>query len=207
MSKLFCSSPQLCVLERQMQQPPGYGSKGRRYLDHANEAEWRNRGTTLEIVDCVVKGQMMQMEHLKRRIEEIFCEAGQKLIFSSPAHKEKYLLLMRGKRADIFCSHPNYAAAVFLLSAEDGLWERAKQHVTDTGIYFDRIRLGVESHWNSIFCFMRQRMSTMAQKHIRLSELADRELVADMLLRLIVNAFVIQKCGVGMTKQEEWNAD
>lgn len=28
MSKLFCSSPQLCVLERQMQQPPGYRPRG-----------------------------------------------------------------------------------------------------------------------------------------------------------------------------------
>lgn len=140
------------------------------------------------------------------RIEEIFCEAGQKLIFSSPAHKEKYLLLKRGKRADIFCSHPNYAAAVFLLSAEDGLWERAKQHVTDTGIYFDRIRLGGVTLEQYIL-FHAAKDVHNGTKHIRLSELADRELVADSLLRLIVNAFVIQKCGVGMTKQEEWNAD
>ncbi len=203
MSKLFCSSPQLCVLERQMQQPPGYRPRGGG-IWIMNEAEWRNRGNYLEIVDCVVS--RMQMEHLKRRIEEIFCEAGQKLIFSSPAHKEKYLLLMRGKRADIFCSHPNYAAAVFLLSAEDGLWERAKQHVTDTGIYFDRIRLGGVTLEQYIL-FHAAKDVHNGTKHIRLSELADRELVADSLLRLIVNAFVIQKCGVGMTKQEEWNAD
>lgn len=199
MSKLFCSSPQLCVLERQMQQPPGYRPRGGG-IWIMNEAEWRNRGNCLEIVDCVVS--RMQMEHLKRRIEEIFCEAGQKLIFSSPAHKEKYLLLMRGKRADIFCSHPNYAAAVFLLSADDGLWERAKRHVTDTGIYFDRIRLGGVTLEQYIL-FHAAKDVHNGTKHIRLSELADRELVADRLLRLIVNAFVIQKCGVGMTKQEK----
>ncbi len=73
MSKLFCSSPQLCVLERQMQQPPGYRPRGGG-IWIMNEAEWRNRGNYLEIVDCVVS--RMQMEHLKRRIEEIFCEAG-----------------------------------------------------------------------------------------------------------------------------------
>lgn len=28
MSGLFCSSPQLCILERQMQQPPGYRPRG-----------------------------------------------------------------------------------------------------------------------------------------------------------------------------------
>lgn len=28
MSGLFCSTPQLCILERQMQQPPGYRPRG-----------------------------------------------------------------------------------------------------------------------------------------------------------------------------------
>ena len=44
-------------------------------------------------------------------------------------------------------------------------------------------------------------------KHIRLSELTDRDLIPDEILRLIVNAFVIEKCGVEIVKQEVWNAD
>lgn len=32
MSVLFCSSPQLCILERQMQPPPGYRPRGRGIL-------------------------------------------------------------------------------------------------------------------------------------------------------------------------------
>ena len=43
--------------------------------------------------------------------------------------------------------------------------------------------------------------------HIRLSDLTDRELIPDEILRLIVNAFVIEKCGVDIVKQEVWNAD
>ncbi len=203
MSKLFCSSPQLCVLERQMQPPPGYRPRGDG-ICIMNEAEWRRRGNYSEIVDCV--NSRMQMEHLKRRIDEVFCVAVQELIFSSPAHREKYLLLMRGKRAEIFGSHSNYAVAVFLLSADDGLWERAERHVADTGIYFDRIRLGAVTLEQYILFHVAKDVHN-GTKHIRLSELADRELVADRLLRLIVNTFVIQKCGVGMIEQEEWNAD
>ena len=52
---------------------------------------------------------------------------------------------------------------------------------------------------------MRPRMFIAEQKHIRLSELTDRELIPDEILRLIVNAFVIEKCGVEIIKQEVWN--
>lgn len=62
MPGLFCSSPQLCVLEKQMQQPPGYRPRGGG-ICIMNEAEWRSRGNYSEIVDCVVS--RMQMEHLK----------------------------------------------------------------------------------------------------------------------------------------------
>lgn len=203
MSGLFCSSPQLCVLEKQMQQPPGYRPRGGG-ICIMNEAEWRSRGNYSEIVDCVVS--RMQMEHLKRRIDEIFCETKQELIFNGSAHRERYLMLMREKQAVIFCSHPNYAAAVFLLSADNGFWERAKRHVADTGIYFDRIRLGGVTLEQYIL-FHAAKDVYNGTKHIRLSELADRELVADRLLRLVVNAFVIQKCGVEIVGQEGWNAD
>ena len=37
---------------------------------------------------------------------------------------------------------PNYAAAVFLLSADEELWNKVCKNVLDTGIYFDRVRLG-----------------------------------------------------------------
>lgn len=201
MSGLFCSSPQLCVLEKQMQQPPGYRPRGEG-ICIMNEAEWQSRGNYSEIVDCVIS--RMQMEYLKRRIDEIFCEAGKEFIFRDKKHRKNFYSLMAEKSAGSFCSHPNYAAAVFLLSADSGLWERAQRHVADTGIYFDRIRLGGVTLEQYIL-FHAAKDVYNGTKHIRLSELADRELVADGMLRLIVNAFVIEKCGVEVVEQEAWN--
>lgn len=85
MSKLFCSSPQLCVLERQMQQPPGYRPRGGG-IWIMNEAEWRNRGNYLEIVDCVVS--RMQMEHLKEGLKKSSVKRGRSL-FSAVLHTRK----------------------------------------------------------------------------------------------------------------------
>ena len=148
----------------------------------------------------------MQLEHLKKRVEEIFAEADKELIFRSMKHRNSFYSLLMGKRAKALQHTPNYAAAVFLLSADEELWDRVCKNVLDTGIYFDRIRLGGVTLEQYIL-FHAAKDVYNGTKHIRLSELTDRDLIPDEILRLIVNAFVIEKCGVEIVKQEVWNAD
>ena len=179
MSKLFCLSPGLRVLERQMQQPPGYRPRGYG-ICIIEEMDWKSRGNYSEIVDCVIS--RMQLEHLKKRVEEIFAEADKELIFRSMKHRNDFYSLLMGKRA------------------------KALQHTPNTGIYFDRIRLGGVTLEQYIL-FHAAKDVYNGTKHIRLSELTDRDLIPDEILRLIVNAFVIEKCGVEIVKQEVWNAD
>lgn len=203
MAKLFCLTPGLQILERQMQEPPGYRKRGQG-ICVIGEAEWKSRGNYSEIVDCVIS--RMQMEQLKKRVEEIFAGADKEIIFRSMKHRKDFYSLLLGKRAESLRHTPNYAAAVFLLSADEELWETVRKNVLDTGIYFDRIRLGGVTLEQYIL-FHAAKDVYNGTKHIRLSELTDRELIPDGILRLIVNAFVIEKCGVEMIKQEVWNAD
>ena len=58
--------------------------------------------------------------------------------------------------------------------------------------FFDRIWLG-QRYAEDVY---------RETKHIHPSELADRELLPDQILRLMVNAFVIEKCGVKLLEQE-----
>lgn len=203
MSKLFCLTPELRVLERQMQQPPGYRPRGYG-ICIMEEVDWKNWGNYSEIVDCVIS--RMQLEHLKKRVEEIFEEVDKELIFKGLKHRKDFYSLFMGKRAKALQHTPNYAAAVFLLSADEELWNRVNRNVLDTGIYFDRIRLGGVTLEQYIL-FHAGKDVYNGTKHIRLSELTDRDLIPDEILRLIVNAFVIEKCGVEIVKQEVWNAD
>lgn len=201
MSGLFCTSPQLCVLERQMQQPPGYRPRGQGlYIMEA--VEWRNRGSYSEIVDCVIS--RMQMEQLKKRIQEVFSQTDKELIFLNEKHRKDFYSLLMGKRGKRIGQTSGYAATVFLLSADEVLWEKVYKNVQDTGIYFDRIRLGGVSLEQYIL-FHAAKDVYHSTKHIRLSELTDRELIPGGILRVIVNAFVIEKCGVDIVKQEVWN--
>jgi len=96
MSKLFCLSPGLRVLERQMQQPPGYRPRGCG-ICIIEEMDWKSRGNYSEIVDCVIS--RMQLEHLKKRVEEIFTEADRELIFRNKKHRNDFYSLLMGKRA------------------------------------------------------------------------------------------------------------
>ena len=202
MSKLFCLSPELRGLEKQMQQPPGFRPKG--YGIRIMEGmDWRNRENYSEIVDSVIC--RMQLENLKKRVDEIFGVSEAEMIFRSKKHRNDFYSLLMGRRAGILQTASGYAAAVFLLSADESLWDIVRRNVLDTGIYFERIRLGSVTLEQYIL-FHAARDVYQGTKHIRLSELTDRELIPDEILKLIVNAFVIEKCGVEMIKQEVWNA-
>lgn len=89
MSKLFCLSPGLRILERQMRQLSGYRSRGYGSCI-IKEMEWKSRGSYSEIVDCVIS--RMQLEHLKKRVEEIFSEADSEIIFRSMKHRKDFIL-------------------------------------------------------------------------------------------------------------------
>ena len=147
-----------------------------------------------------------KMIELKKSLDEIFCEVDKELIFRNPKHRNDFYSLLMGKRTKTLQYAPGYAAAVFLLSADEILWEKVRKNVLDTGIYFDRVRLGGVTLEQYIL-FHAAKDVYSGTKHIRLSELTDRELIPDEILRLIVNAFVIEKCGGDIEKQEVWNAD
>ena len=72
--------------------------------------------------------------------------------------------------------------------------------------FLSRIRLGSVTLEQYIL-FHAARDVYLGTKHIRLSELTDRELIPDEILRLIVNAFVMERYGVDIVEQEVWNED
>ena len=198
MSSLFCSSPYLCKLELQMQQPPGYRPRGKGVCV-SDGTEWKDKGSYAEIVDYVIS--RIQLENLKIRIQEIFQQGDKEVIFRNMKHRKDFYCLLSGSRASVIYEYSNYGAAVFLLSADEKLWELVQGSVLDTGIYFNRIKLGSVSMEQYIL-FHAAKDIYSGSRHIRLAELTDRELISDEMLRLIVNAFVIEKCGVEIIKQE-----
>jgi len=201
MSGLFCFDPKLRILEKQMQQPPGYRPRGHG-LSVLDEMDWNCRDDYSRIVDCVIG--RIHMEHLKQRVDEVFQGIEKEMIFLNMKHRKDFFSILLGRKEAILRHTSNYGAAIFLLSADESLWLKVAGCVLDTGIYFDRVKLGGVSLEQYIL-FHAAKDVYSGTKHIRLSELVDKELIADDLFRLIVNAFVIEKCGLEIINQEEWN--
>lgn len=197
MTNFLCNNPSLYALEKQMQQPPGYRPRGHGFCISC--VDWRSRGNYSEIVDCVIS--RMQLEQLRERVLEIFSVDDKEKIFKDANHRRFFYTLLMIKRNNFLFELPNYAAAVFLLTADEKLWNTVRCNVLDTGIYFDRVKLGRVTLEEYIL-FHAAKDVYFGTKHIRLSELVDRELIPDEILKLIVNALVIEKCGVEIVKQE-----
>lgn len=197
MAGLFCNSPELQRLEKQMRQPPGYRARGHGSIE--DMSEWKEMGAYSEIVDYVI--DRMHLEYLKKRISEIFDQTEDELFFYDSDHKKRFYLLWSGSKENTLSRLPNYAATVFLLSADEKLWEKTHRQMSDTGIYFNQVRLGSVTLEQYIL-FHAAKDAYHGTKHIRLSELTDRELVPDEILRLIVNAFVIERYGMDIAEQK-----
>lgn len=200
MGNYFCSNTPYERLERQMQQPPNYRPRGCG-IQIMNQMEWNDRDSYSEIVDIIIS--RMQMEHLKKRLDEIFSVDMKELIFLNGSHRRNFYALLLEKMGKKISQEANYAAAVFILSADEKLWERVKENVLERGICFDRIWLGGVTLEQYILYHAAKDVYNRT-KHIRLSELTDRELIPNHILRIIVNAFVINECGIDVIKQEVW---
>jgi hypothetical protein len=67
-------------------------------------------------------------------------------IFESPAHKERFReVIQRLGKIDSQGIDPEYGAALYVLTASSGTWERAESYVASNGIDFDGM-LG--PHWS-----------------------------------------------------------
>lgn len=197
MTNFLSNNPNLYALERQMKQPPGYRPRGHGlYLPGI---DLKGRGNYVEIVDCVVS--RMQLEQLNERIAEIYLADDNVKLFRDDRHRRIFGTMLMTKYKGTLFECPKYSAAVFLLTADEKLWNVVRENVMDTGIYFDRVKLGRVTLEEYIL-FHAAKDVYYGTKHIRLSELADRELIADEILKLIVNALVIEKCGVEIVKRE-----
>lgn len=91
----------------------------------------------------------------------------------------------------------NYAliSAVYLLTAEHALWQKAKQQVRQNEIHFDAIKLQ-NSTENAYTLFCCAKDLYLGTRHITIKDLADKDLIAPRIFDLICNAMAIRRFGL-----------
>ena len=124
------------------------------------------------------------------------------MFFKSEKHRRRFRALMRCGLYPGLVTESGFAAAVFLLSSEEKLWEKAGPFVQEPTIDYSRFRLrGADLDSYATFCVAKELCT--GKPYVSLSELGDPELFHDGLLRLIIHAVLISRHGIGTVLNEE----
>lgn len=102
----------------------------------------------------------------------------------------------------------NYAlmSAIYLLTADHGLWTASKHHINKNDIDFDRIKLrnSTEEAYTLLCCAKDLYLGT---KHITARDLADTDLITPKQFGIICNAMAIRRFGLGAIHYNERKTD
>ncbi len=102
----------------------------------------------------------------------------------------------------------NYAlmSAMYLLTAERGLWMTAKHSVSQNEICFDAIKLknSTENGYTLLCCAKDLYLGT---KHITIKDLADKDLISPRIFGLACNAMAIRRFGLGAINYKNERAE
>lgn len=218
MTARFMNGTTMAALEAQMQQVPGFGPRG------SGIVRSRYSIRDMKCVNCprAEKRQLMvknQEQPYHELIQLLAAELPEgtfllrvmklqerretdKLFFRNEEHRRRFLLLLQCGLFPGLRTGPGFAAAVFLLSSDAGLWEQAVPHVSERGINYKAFRLhGVDLDGYAIFCAAKE-LGT-GKPYLKLSELGDAELIHDGLLLLIIHGILISRHGIKIIYGEE----
>ena len=232
MTVRFMKGTSIAELEREMQQVPGFGPRKSGVIRSRQAGEtargescryvnvWRaekEQGMDGQLY-AAANGEMLPAFYqilLRLLAEELpgsaltvrvgkLQEEGETrvMFFKSEKHRRRFRALMRCGLYPGLVTEPGFAVAVFLLSSEEKLWEKAGPFVQERTIDYSRFRLhGADLDSYATFCGAKELCT--GKPYVSLSELGDPELFHDGLLRLIIHAVLISRHGIGAVLNEE----
>lgn len=197
MPKCFFKGTSLEVWENGMQQVPGFLPRRSGVIRGRTEKKRQASYGELMLLllwEIPPSEFSVRMINMKNR-----GELG-RFLFQDNGHKKRFREKRQGRICLLLESDYGFAAAVFLLSADPFLWDRAGKHITENGIQYRKIFIhGVEPDGYALFCAARK-MSGHGPG-LALAELGDPELINDRLLQIILGGILISRHGLWVLKE------
>jgi len=131
------------------------------------------------------------------------CEGGIKSskfsgeLFLNHNHKGRFYHLIQKQDIDIEDGSPSYLAVIFLLTADEVLWNISEHAVCLNGFDFSNIHLRKIST-EGYALYQTAKTIWSGKEYIRISEIADKELIDDTAFKIIINASLIAKYGANV---------
>jgi len=115
-------------------------------------------------------------------------------LFLDYNHKERFHHVNHKQDIEEWERTPTYLAVIFLLTADEVLWNISEHAVCLNGFDFSQIHLRQISTEGYALYQTAKTIST-GKEYIRISEIADKELIDDTAFKIIINASLIAKYG------------
>ena len=123
-------------------------------------------------------------------------------VFRSGQHKKRFREICENGDYVSLCADHGRAAALFLLSADNFLWNQAKPCITKNGIRYREMAVhGIEPDGYALLCAAKEMCG--GRPGLSLSELGDPELIGDRLLQVILTGILISRHGIGIMAEKE----
>lgn len=123
-------------------------------------------------------------------------------MFRSGQHKKRFREICGNGDYVSLCADHGRAAALFLLSADNFLWNQAKPCITKNGIRYREMAVhGIEPDGYALLCAAKEMCG--GRPGLSLSELGDPELIGDRLLQVILTGILISRHGIGIMAEKE----
>ena len=128
-----------------------------------------------------------------------------KLKFLSEDHRDRFLSNFKRLRTNPLRSEPEYCAAIYLLTADSGLWETVVDKVGCEGIDFRNIKLGIVDC--DRYALYKSAKDILCHKYrMSLAELREMELL-DITIKLIRTAVMASQNGYGYIEEDKFGLD
>ncbi|MBZ2175631.1 hypothetical protein K8M07_10325 [Schnuerera sp. xch1] len=115
-------------------------------------------------------------------------------VFLDPKHKERFYNYLHKQDLDIHDISSRYIAILFLLTADETLWNLSKDTVKPNGVDFNKSNLKQIST-NGYALFQTAKTISTGEERIKISEIADKDLINDMTFKAIINSALITRYG------------
>ena len=115
-------------------------------------------------------------------------------LFLNHSHKERFYHIHHKQDIEVWERSPSYLAVIFLLTADEVLWNISEHAVGLNGFDFSNIHLRQIST-DGYALYQTAKTISTGKEYIRISEIADRELIDDRAFKIIINASIIAKYG------------
>lgn len=115
-------------------------------------------------------------------------------VFLDPKHKERFYNYLHKQDLDIHDISSRYIAILFLLTADETLWSLSKDTVKPNGFDFNKANLRQISS-NGYSLYQTAKTISTGKECIKISEIADKDLINDMTFKAIINSALITRYG------------